>query len=614
MKKKIYLTYKQIETLCFSKIVFISDAQLDISRSKKYYEFAIFIDENNIIIEKEKVVLLFSSILEVEIPKSEFNLFKNQFKLPLGLLSLADRSKPKYPDSSENQANLPLESPSPTGENELKDPGVSSPVSDSQIIKLYSRIRRSLTQLVLFGYKKNNSEIHTNLSGFFNKITNLSTFEITLIKKINEEGCFPKKNTKEIKPEEFYKYVWWGKFIIDMILVPQKDHISDEEYGEHRSWFKRIDSTNLSNNSKCFESIPRLFIEHSGAILGYFIGSLSISNINEKNTDYEIDSLLIKTSGINYKYDILFWGIFFQAFFAEELDYSFPNPIIQDDFFKMEDLSYAIVKKLLNNNEDKIESDFTFKAIDYDNLVISLERLKEKSIKIPPTIVDESQLKKPFEESLLFGNNKEKIGFINERIGKASYLGIDEKGFELRSKCTTPPIVFYGELSEEEKERLKKSGVNIKIKDISTLISKEKKVLMAFYSSYKPDDPLFNIYKNIIKRKKTRVEKFIFIWLVSKDNKTLHSPEFAFEKDNLKKVIESEFGLKTIIIVKNIYNENTGDIEVIRNIKLALKNYRFKNVEVIDCNFKEEHAGWIIATINDYIVKSKNIDYFSFSN
>ena len=138
MIKKIYLTYKQIETLCFSKIVFISDAQLDISRSRKYYEFAIFTDENKIIIEKESIVLLFSSVTKIEIPKSEFNLFKNQFKLPLGLLSLANRNVPKDSDTE-----------------------VSTPVNDSQFIELYSHLRRSFTQLVLFGYKKNNDEVQT---------------------------------------------------------------------------------------------------------------------------------------------------------------------------------------------------------------------------------------------------------------------------------------------------------------------------------------------------------------------------------------------------------------------------------------------------------------------
>ena len=101
---------------------------------------------------------------------------------------------------------------------------------------------------------------------------------------------------------------------------------------------------------------------------------------------------------------------------------------------------------------------------------------------------------------------------------------------------------------------------------------------------------------------------------MSKDNKTLHSPEFAFEKDNLKKEIELEFGLKTTVIVKNLCDESTGDIEVIRNLKLALKNYRAKNIEVIDHNFEEEHASWIITAINDYIVKLENVDYYSFSD
>ena len=588
MSKKIYITYKQIETLCFSKIIFISDAdaQLDLNRSKKHYEFAVFIDEKDIVKEKEHIVLFFSSIIKIEIPKSEFNLFKNQFKLPLGLLDLANRNIPKD-----------------------KNPEITEHDNAHQIIELYSRLRRSFTQLVLFGYKKNNQKFQTNLSKFLNKITNISTFEAALIKNINEVNCFPQLVTKETKPEEYYKFVWSGKFIINEILINRKDKIPDEDFQAHRSWLKDVEWQDLSKNLKHFKNIPSLFREHSGVIFGYFIAALSNNNLNKINIECEVDNL-----GIGNKYEVLFWGVLFKAFFVEELDYSYPNPLIQEDFFKMETLSYSIAKKLLNNNEDKIENDFTFKAIDSDNLVTSFYRLKEKRTKIAPIILDESELKKPSKKSLLFGENKEKIGFINERIGKASYLIIDEEGFELRSKITVPPVVFYGKLLTEKKESLKKSGVNIKIQDISTLISKESKVLIAFLSSYIHGNTLLNIYKNIIKSKKTRIEEFIFIWLVSKDNKTLHSPEFAFEKDNLKKEVELEFGLKTTVIVKNLYNESAGDIEVVRNLKLALKNYRANNIEVIDHNFKEEHASWLIAAIKDYIVKSKNVDYFSFSD
>ena len=178
---------------------------------------------------------------------------------------------------------------------------------------------------------------------------------------------------------------------------------------------------NLSNNLKSFKNIPPLFREHSGVILGYFLAALSSSNINKKNIECELDSLLAKNLDYDNKYEVLFWGGVFQAFFVEELDYSYPNPIIQDDFFKMEFLSFSIVNKLLNSSKNRIECDFKFKVIDSDDLVTNFEKIKEKNIKVDPIILDESELKKPFEESLLFGKNKERIGFINKKIGNTCH-------------------------------------------------------------------------------------------------------------------------------------------------------------------------------------------------
>ena len=140
------------------------------------------------------------------------------------------------------------------------------------------------------------------------------------------------------------------------------------------------------------------------------------------------------------------------------------------------------------------------------------------------------------------------------------------------------------------------------------------KVLLAFLPKYVQHNQLLEVYKEIIRSKKTKIEDFVFVWLVSEDSKTIHSPEFAFEKDNLMKRIEFEFGLKTTLIVKNLNNESIGNVEVIRNLRLALKDYKTKNIEVIDYNFKDEYAGWIVGATDDYIIKSENIDYYTYCN
>ena len=586
---KIYLTYKQIETLCFSRITSIPEKQLSINRSRKFYEFAVYIDDDKIIKENINIVLLFSSITKIEIPKSEFNLFKNQFKLPLGLLVLADRKVPKDSDEEINAFTI-----------------------EDNVLKLYSRLRRSFTQLVLFGYKHNSSEIRNSLSEFLNKITDLSTFESSLIKTINDEGHFPQHVVKDIKPEEYYKYIWWGKFAIDTTLTPQEGNLSQEEIQSHKTWLRNIEWDKLTDNRKNFKSIPSLFNGNYGVMLGYFLASLSSSNIDKKNIGNEVDSILTKIRDVDKEFEILFWGVLLQAFFVEELDYSYPSPLIQDDFYKMEKLSLSLAESLLKESNQDIKCGFSFKNINSDELVVNFEKLKEENIKVDPIILREFELTKPFNDAPLFRKNKNRIGFINKQISDANYLMVNKEGFEIKSKSTNPPVVYYGSLSKEDKEVLKKNGINIKNKDLSTLISKESKVIVAFLPSYMSNNPLLEVYKSIVKSKKAKIEEFIFVWLVSRDNIILHSPEFALEKDKLKEMIELDFGLKTTVIVKNLINNSIGDVEVIRNLRLALKDYKTKNIEIIDHNFKDEYASWIIEATNDYIVKSDKVDYFTF--
>ena len=588
--QKIFLKQKEIETLCFSKIVQLPEKQTSIKKAKKYYAHAVEIQDDQIIRYQETIIILFSSVKIFEIPETEFNLFKNQFKIPVGLIS---RVKRKIYESHNVSGSFK---------------------SDFDIsLDQFTPLRRALTQLLMYGYK--NLSMQKHIDNFIKNFINISEFSKLFIKTVMKEKKYPELriDTEGYHEDRYFMWIWWGKFIIDNVLEPDKTCLTETEISEHKKWFKSFNLDDLKKNHKSLKSIPNLYKENSSFIIGYFFATQTNTSTNSENVGDTIDEILNTIRDVDSEYDILFWGIFFQSFFIEEIDQIYPNPLIQNNFYAME--SIALYMERIINGESK---NFNFNHFKYDkinetNLVTNYFKLKEGQLKISPQILTIEKIFKPFMDSPLFKENRKHIGFINMDFDNS--LKINNDSFIFKGKFSDGGMIYYGDLTIGQKDKLKKEGLNLKSKPINSLIQQHKKVLVAFLSGNSHYGKLENLYKEILNSNdKTRVKEIIVVWLVSIDTNELHSTKFALKKNEYSSSLEEFYGIKATIIVKNLNESNTGDSEVIRNLRIGLENYKVKEIEVIDKNFNDERAQWLIDATNDYIIKLNNVNYFSLLN
>lgn len=593
MEKKIFLTYEQTEAFWFSKILFIPLSQLKHTRRNKACKFIIFVDDKKLETFGDDVAILFSSVSKIEVPESEYNLFKNQFKIPSGLLSL---SKTKTP---EDQVS-----------------GLFSK-EDKREIDLYTRLRRSLTQLIIFGYRKNDSSVKSEISKFIDNFSVQSPFIDSLIQAVSVQGDFPQYRVKGKNTEEYFKYIWWGKFCIEHILDPVKDSMSEEDYKLHKQWFRAVNCEHLFDNFDIFSKMPEIFRKHSSVMFGYFLAALTDSGIDKKNIffDLGVDDIHKNIEASDQELSVLFWVIFFRTFFIDDIDVLYPNPLIREDFYQAEFISLVLAKRIFDLPDELEYLKFSFSDPVESKLILNYEKLKTGNVKDDVLILSESDVYNPFSDnSLLFGDKRKNIGFINRQVpGYGNHVQFDQTSLKITGGFSDSPISYYGNITNEDQKRFKQTGISFTTKKLSSLIKKDASVLISFQSdplSNPSYSALLNLYRDIVSSK-TNLEEFIFVWLVNEDNSVLHSPEFTFEKDNLRKEIEAQLGLQTTILVKNNAYHSIDDVEIIRNLKIALKDYKAKNIEIVDHKFDKKYALWILEAINDYIVKYDNKDYYT---
>ncbi|MGQ1787988.1 hypothetical protein [Saccharicrinis sp. GN24d3] len=581
---KIYLTYKEIEKLCFSKFIELIADRLSDTKSTKDRKYLIEINEDGMIRDDTTIVVLFSSISMFEIPKVELNQFKNQLRIPNGMLRLSNR---KVKDSSNPQGEL-------LGMNEEKI-----------CTELYLPIRRGLTQLLLWGYKYKKQQ--ATISQFYEALLTPNDFTKQLILELLSVGGFPilRVNTGDYKSDNYYRLVWWGKFCIDHLLIPNQSSLNEHEIKKHKKWFLDFDIIDLAKNHELLRSMPDLFNENSTVMLGYFFACMTKEQVNAHNIGDQINEILQEIRDVDNEYEILCWAIFFQALFIEEVDYIFPNPLIQDQFLSIEKNSISLVNYFKEKQEKIIGLPLTFRSIDEEDLIYKQLFLKESELKETPLILSNKQLREPFKNDFLFGDNKKQVGLINQDW--FNYININ-RNFDVEVKLSGDfeSNAFYGDLSLSQKNQLKKKGFAPKVKPLSQLVSKDKKVLVIFISEN--SSYLLPLYEEILKNEKCTIKEVIVIWMINVDADELHSTQFGLKKSEVAADLENRLGKKVTLIVKNIHNSD--NTEVVRNIKVSLKEYTLKQVELVDNIIDDDKCYWLIEATQDYVIKSEKINYY----
>jgi len=597
--QKIYLTNHEIENLCFLKFVLIPMKRLEIRRAQGSYNYAIKLDAKHIL-PKPDLVILFSSVEQIEIPDIELSLLKHQFKIPIGLLSTVQRKVKDTPKKQQSQLD------------DLGDTGKIEWQKDKLSVQ-YVSIRRSLIQLLLYGYK--NTTYQESIEVFVNNFNALSGFPRNLIEVITDQKQYPKLVVKgSLNSAEFFMYTWWGKFIIDQVLEPQKDQIEPGVYTGHKRWFKNFDLNDVSRNCTNIQTIPKLYEEYLPVIFGYFFAFMAIDDTGGNVIGESIKECLSDVRDKDLKKEVLLWGIFFQNLFVEEVDYIFANPLVKRDFLTMESIAYNFSRYIHNEGLEFTCNDFKYSNVNSDQLVEKYFEIAEGKKGKKPINLHENDLRIPFEKSPLFMRNENNVFLVNEAINWNNKLITNGSKFSLTGSLgLNEKAVFYGDISKEDKKQLEKIGLKFKLKSLSSIIPQSKKTLVGFVAENQSND-LWELYTYLVKNKRvTKIEEAVLVWLISDTDARIKSTEFALEKNNMADELASRFGVNVTLIVKNIHD--TNDVEVKHNLKVALKGQTLKtHIEVIDVNLEQRSLEWLINATDEYYVKTDGLDYHFFSN
>ena len=296
MEQKIYVSLKEAESLVFNKIIFIPKTRMNIERAQKDWSIALYIDDQSAKELSDQILLVSGCVLKYEIPEKEENLFLNHYRVPKGLLVLADR---KYRETSaeDERFNFPDE------------------IDYTKEIKLFKTIRRGLIQcydLVLNNTisKDFSNEVLNNI----NNINIISTFNFNFIEDLILNEFYPvkEKNDGNFYSEATKRFNWLGAYIFNEF--PGIKNLEVNDVNDAKQWMLNFkEKENYKSIQKAISNVPDVFFEEFEFIVGYYIAASFYEEAND-SYDYYNYRWLLKELKLDKNNKVLFWSIFFQQF------------------------------------------------------------------------------------------------------------------------------------------------------------------------------------------------------------------------------------------------------------------------------------------------------------
>jgi hypothetical protein len=590
---KIYISLKEAEELIFNRFLIFAINRIEVKRAQGLMSITFEIEKNKLIEFENNYVVLFSTVRSFEIPEKEQNLFLNHYRLPLGLLEYSTRI--------------------------VRDSSNENSVFDEQRIeynpKKYLQLRNGLIGIFENGYVNiNNAEFIFSAKSVINQFYSLSKFKQELLVSVFEQSKFPLLNVKIDKfvTDNFYRVTWWGKFIVDNYLN-KLDNKTPEEIDVIKKWlrgFLHFDS--IAHINQQINNIPEELNDEIDFILGYYFASVYFEYIqSDKNFLNKLISE-IRYNNINLLHC---WVSFFKSLFDENKIYLYFVKSLSDEVLEIEKMAFDLSNNNFSYYKDNI-FEFNFNSINKEKLIKDFLALKVGGNDHNPQMIASNKAKSIFinnfsQESLKFNGFEIKseydrdLNFINTCL-------LSDNKFSLNLNCDAniSEIVFFIEDHSKIEEYLK--NLKLKVKPFSKLIDKNKKVLIGFIKM--GDLPnLIYIYSKLVRGDlKKQFEKIIFILLVDLDSDKVQSLEFENHRKGQEDELNKMFNDNIELIIKNTRSNN--DVEIKRNLKNVLKNYRMEQIEVIDENFDENKANWILESNTEYIINNENEQYYSFFN
>ncbi|ALU74432.1 hypothetical protein AUW17_03730 [Tenacibaculum dicentrarchi] len=589
--KNILISLKEAEVLIFNHYLSIEKSRLDITNIKGALAVRLFIDKENLIDFEGNYIILFTSVNLFEIPEKDETLFKNHYKIPKGLLKL---NKRKVRDTKEgSQMNI-------------------LPKDDFDIEK-YRNLRNALFGVYNSGYLmssvKSYKATSTKVLQGFNS---LSDFKKQFIKEVLKESKFPLLKVKIDKfvTNNFYRVVWWGKFIGDNYL--SKMNLEEEDVKSVKDWLRGfLNFDDIEHLNRQLLDIPNELSEEIDFLLGYYFSAIYLERFKAEDTFFRrlYDSLKYEN-----KEKMFSWISFFTSIFNPKLSSLYFVKSLQEETFKLECLAFELTQ---NNLEFVLKNKYHIndKKIAKQPLIIEYLTLKEGATKVEPQIIELEEAKAVYENNL-FKDKWQTIGLetsefeSSDVIENSCYFVENKFNLELNSSIKNKYITFYIDENSKSIEKLKE--LKFKVKTPDKLLDISKKVLVGFIELGETPK-LLHIYETYFRERiVNKFEKILFVLLVDLASEELQSLDFNKKLKSREGDLKQLFGEKVELVVKNKRTKN--DTEIKRSLRNVLKKYNPKQIEVIDENFDNEQACWLIDSNPAYFIEDKNKKYYSFFN
>lgn len=593
MSQKIYIALKEAEGLVFNKCLFLPKKRLDIQRAQDLLSINIIVDPEDLLVEDSEYIILLSAVKIFEIPEEEKKLFLNSYKLPLGLINTIDR---KVRDIPKEEIKLPFEENDESKEN-----------------KNYLRLRNSMVGMLHY-----NCEMHVanheeyDVHSILNSFTNLSEIKKIFLLNLFKEEKIPtlRVNVDKFVTDHFYRVAWWAKFISEKIFKILNIE-NEEELKDIKLWFRgflEFEKIDALNNQ--LTRVPNELKDEINFLLGYYFNAIKFESFHlENNFFFELyDQILYE-----HKNELFYWISFFNSFYDSNITQIYFIESLQPEVYKLEKLAFELTQNnLVLENSEGIN--LAFKEIKKSDLISEYYQLNNGVSKKSPQLIEANKAKNIYQNEL-FRNNLQNIGFeINSPFDAGrllNYCWTSKSSFGLHLNATTKvsDIIFYIDPESKAQPRLK--DLKIKTKKVDKLLDK-KKVLVAFIAQ-KQIPKLIQLYSTLLRQQiEEKFDKIVIVLLVDLKLEDLQSIEF----DRVLKSQENEyqrlFNNRIELIVKNIHSKN--DIEIKRNLRNSLENYRINQIEVVDENFDNEKAVWLIESGTEYYIDQENKNFYSFLN
>ncbi|WP_417237062.1 MULTISPECIES: hypothetical protein [Flavobacteriaceae] len=594
MEQKIYISLKEAESLVFNKIILIPKARLQIERAQKDWSIALFIKNESIIEFSNQILLVAGSILKYEIPTKEENLFLNHFRVPKGFLVLADR---KYRESKTESEiiNFPDE------------------VDFTKEIRLFKMVRRGLMHC--YALALNNTISNDFSKEVFDNINNLtfSEFNLKFINELLKNDFYPikERNDGNFYPESIKRFNWLGAYIFNEF--PEIKNLKENDLNDAKQWLLNLKEKEDSKSiQKAISNVPDIFFEEFEFIMGYYLASSFYEEANIGDDFHKVLNAQLKKIKLEKNNKVLFWTIFFQALFKDDLDFLY---VIASYQKQQQTLEYKLVELLFSEIE-RSNLSFEMTAVPKKQALTEYLQLQDGGELSEPTFITEEDeielLKNNFSNQNILNIGMETGANPSLNFLFPNKCAMNNKVFSLNLKSKPSDVTFYINDNNEVKEWLKE--LKIKTKPISKLIDNNKKALVGFLLPESYERSLLKIYEWILQNadKSLSLKIIVIVLLVNEEVEYIQSPEFQNKKIEMEKYLKSKFGKNTSVLVKNERIKSDGEIK--RNLKHLLEQYSIKDIELINENIDDRIRNWVLSVNNEYVIESHVVDYYTLIN